>query len=303
VPAGASGYVVQPTSNAFFTGHANVVPLQDDQVLDQTLPFAFPHPGGTCTTAGFCSNGFVWLDNFNNAAPAAPFVPAFLFDGPRIAALWTDLDLTAGGAAYFDAQPTVAYFTWVDAPDFTSPNLRSTFQVQLFADGRIRLCYQGLAVGPSRPVLVGYGLGGATHDPGSIDLTASMPFQSGAGTLPVTLDHAGLPPVLGAPFPLVVDQLRPTAGVGFLVLGLTAFPLGVSLATQGMPNCFSYTSGEATLLFPVTAPLTNVNLVQIPGDAAFAGFPIHAQVAILDLGITPLGVASSNAGTMTVGFY
>ena len=86
------------TSGSFFTGYLNAVPMQDDQVVDQVLPFAFPNPGGVCTTAGFCSNGFVWMDNFNNGAPAAPYVPAFLSEGPRIAAMWTDLDLTAGGA-------------------------------------------------------------------------------------------------------------------------------------------------------------------------------------------------------------
>ncbi len=87
-------------------------------------------------------------------------MPAFLSDGPRIAALWTDLDLSAFGTAYFDATPTVVYFTWIDAADFSNPTLRSTFQIQLFADGRIKLCYQNLNVGATRPVLAGYGLGG-----------------------------------------------------------------------------------------------------------------------------------------------
>ena len=150
-PIGAVGYQVQATSSSFFTGYVNVVPLGDDQVIDQVLPFPFPNPGGVCTTAGFCSNGFVWMDNFNNGAPAAPFVPAFLSEGPRISALWTDLDLTAGGTAYFDATATAAYFTWFDAPDYYNPTLRSTFQIQLFSDGRIKLCYQGLNLGANRP--------------------------------------------------------------------------------------------------------------------------------------------------------
>jgi hypothetical protein len=202
VPLGSVGYLVQSASGSFFTGYANAVPMGDDTSVDEVLPFPFANPGGVCTTAGFCSNGFVWMDNFNNGAPAAPYVPGFLSEGPRIAAMWTDIDLTAGGAAYYDATPAVAYFTWVNAPDYYNPSLRSTFQIQLFADGRIKLCYQSLAVGATRPVLAGYGLGGQIHDPGSVDMTASVPFSSGTGSLPVTLDWRGMPPVLGRPFPM-----------------------------------------------------------------------------------------------------
>jgi len=303
VPLGPAGYVVQPTSGSFFTGYANVVPMQDDQVVDQILPFSFPHPGGICTTAGFCSNGYVWLDNFNNSAPAAPFVPAFLFDGPRISALWTDLDPTASGTAYFDATATTAIFTWFDFADFSNPTLHSTFQVQLFSDGRIKLCYQGIAVGANRPILAGYGLGGATYDPGSIDITTSMPFSSGTGVLPVTLDWTGVPPVVGTAFPLQVDFLRPSATAGFLVLGLVQFNPGIPLATQGMPNCFLHTSIDATFFFVATPPTMVLNFLSFPSNAAFAGLVLHSQVAILDPGITPLGIQSSNGGTITLGLY
>lgn len=303
IPNGTSGYLVQTTTNSFFPGYSTIVPLQDDQVLDQVLPFPFPNPGGVCTTAGFCSNGFVWLDNFNNAAPAAPFVPAFLFDGPRISAAWTDLDMTAGGNTYFDATPTEAYFTWIDAPDFGNPTLRSTFQIQLFSDGRIKLCYGGMAVGANRPVLAGYGLGGATYDPGSLDLSASVPFVSGNGVLPVTLAAAGGQPVLGQPFPLAAGNLRPSALVGLLVLGFTQFHPGLPLAGVGMPNCFLHTSLDATPAFVVTGTTTPIHLLTIPGNLGLLGAQVHAQAAILDPAITPLGLAASNGGTMTFGLY
>lgn len=301
-PSGA-GYLVQAISGSFFGGYSTVVPMQDDQVVDQVLPFPFPHPGGICTTAGFCSNGFVWLDNFNNAAPAAPFVPAFLGDGARIAALWTDLDLTAGGNAYFDATATTAYCTWVNAPDFYNPALRSTFQVQLHSDGRLRLCYQALAVGANRPVLAGYAAGGATYDPGPIDVTANVPFATNNGTLPITLDAGAASPVLGQLFPLVAGNLRPSALVGLLVLGTQSFPAGVPLAGLGMPNCAAYLSLDATLAFVPTGMSTTLNMLTIPGNLTFLGFPLHAQLAVLDPGITPFGLAASNGGTLTLGLY
>lgn len=303
IPVGNIGYVVQATTGSFFNGYSGVVPMQDDEVVDRILPFAFANPGGICTTAGFCSNGYVWLDNFNNGAPAAPYVPAFLSDGPRIAAMWTDIDLTAFGTAYFDATPTTAYFTWVNAADFSNPSLRSTFQIQLFSDGRIKLCYQQLNVGANRPVLAGYGLGGATWDPGSIDLTASVPFQSGAGVLPVTLDWIGVPPVLGQPFPLQAGNLGPHAALGLLVLGLTQFNPGLPLTALGMPNCFAHTSLDVTLAFVPTGSTTPAPVLVFPANAAFAGFTLYAQLAVLDAGITPFDLATSNGGAIRLGLY
>lgn len=302
-PNGGPGYQVQAISGAFFTGYANAVPLQDDNVVDEPLPFPFVNAGGTCTTAGFCSNGFLWLDNFNNAAPAAPYVPAFLFDGPRIAGLWTDLDLTAGGAAYFDATATEAYFTWLNAPDFTNPNLRSTFQIQLFSDGRIRLCYQSVDIGLNRPALAGYGLGGATYDPGPVDLSASVPFASGTGVLPLTLDWTGVPPVLGADFPLMIGNLRPSALAALLALGATQINPGVSLASAGMPGCFLYSSLDVALTLAATSPVTQTNALHIPAAIGLLGLQFYTQAAVLDLGLTPLGLAASNGGAVTVGLY
>lgn len=302
-PVGTVGYTVQATTGTYFNTPTNTVPLQDDDVQNQTLPFPFPHPGGVCTIAGFCSNGFLWIDNFNNAPPAAPFVPAFLFDGPRIAALWTDLDPTAFGTTCFDTTATAAIFTWSNVAQFNDPTRRSTFQIQLLNDGRIRLCYRVVNIGTNRPILAGYGLGGATWDPGSIDLTASVPFTSGTGTLPLMLDWTGVPPVIGSTFPLNVDFMRPTAVAGFLVLGMTRHNPGISLASLGMPNCFQYTSTESAQFFPTTPPLTVLNLVVIPTNPALAGLPVQAQVAVFDPGITPLGVQSSNGGTITVGLF
>lgn len=303
VPVGSLGYTVQATSGQFFTGYSNAVPLQDDDVQNQTLPFPFPHPGGVCTTAGFCSNGFVWIDNFNNAPPASPFVPAFLFDGPRIAPLWTDLDPTSGGTCYFDTTATMAVFTWFNVAQFNDPSRRSTFQVQLLSDGRVRLCYQTVNIAANRPILTGYGLGGATWDPGSIDLTASMPFTSGTGVLPVTLDWTQVPPVVGSTFPLQVDFMRPTAAAGFLVLGITQHNPGLSLAAQGMPNCFQYTSTESVQFFATTPPTQVLNLIAIPANPALAGMVVRSQVAVYDPGITPLGLQTTNGGTITVGLF
>ena len=111
------------------------------------------------------------------------------------------------------------------------------------------------------------------------------------------------PPVIGASFPLQVDFLRPTAVAGFLVLGLQQWNPGIPLAAQGMPNCFQHTSIDATLFFVATPPTTVPNLVTFPGNAAFAGLVLHAQAAIVDPGITPLGIQVSNGGTMTLGLY
>jgi hypothetical protein len=173
----------------------------------------------------------------------------------------------------------------------------------LFIDGRIKLCYQGLNLGATRPALAGYGLGGATHDPGSVDITASVPFSSGTGLLPVTLDWRGTPPVLGQLFPMQTGNLRPSAFLGLLVVGVTQFNPGVPLAALGMQDCVAHASLDLLLGFVPTPPVTPIDLLTIPGQAAFVGFQLHAQVAILDPGINQFGLATSNGGTMTLGFF
>jgi hypothetical protein len=40
-----------------------------------------------------------------------------------------------------------------------------------------------------------------------------------------------------------------------------------------------------------------------PPVAAFAGFTLYAQVAVLDAGITPADLATSNGGVIRLGLY
>ena len=77
----------------------------------------------------------VTLDRSSSATVAAVFAGP-----PRIAPLWADLDPTAGGNVFVKAEAARMVITWKDIPLWhqTEPN---TYQIVLFADGRIRFNY------------------------------------------------------------------------------------------------------------------------------------------------------------------
>jgi hypothetical protein len=77
----------------------------------------------------------------------------------------------------------------------------------------------------------------------------------------------------------------------------------VPLAGLGMPNCFAHTSLDVTLGFVPTGSTTALPPLVFPPVAAFAGFTLYAQVAVLDAGITPADLATSNGGVIRLGLY
>ncbi|HLQ38676.1 MAG TPA: hypothetical protein VK348_12785 [Planctomycetota bacterium] len=296
-PLGPTGYLVNP-GGTFFTGFTNIVPQGDDTVVQLPLPFPFPHARGTCTTAGFCSNGFVWLDNVSTGASFTPTSTQFLSGGARVAPAWSDYIFTSSGNCFFDTTPTDAYFTWNNAPEFGGAGI-STFQLQLHSDGRMTFCYQ--TVGQlSHQVLSGWSGGNQTVDPGPIDISASMPFLTGLGVRPLVMSSNALPR-LGSTFPLQLTDMAPAAVAGFVVLGFTQFNPGLPLDPLGMPGCNQFVAPLANLFFAATPPTQTVSLVVIPNNAALGGVLVQVQTAVFAPGINTLGVEASNGGTMRLG--
>jgi hypothetical protein len=169
--------------------------LGDDAVaLAQPLGFSFPVPGGTTTTTtiGVSSNGFVWLDNSFDSGCCDGNETKFLARGPRIAALWTDLDPGTSGAVWFNTFPATgtlparAVITWDQVPVFQLANAM-TFQLQLFADGSVLMFFD-----PNTQFFGSSPLTGITAGNGAvsnfIDIlgTATQPHDS--GTLPSAYD-------------------------------------------------------------------------------------------------------------------
>ncbi len=152
----------------------------DDSTTPVTLGFNFPFPDGTATNSiDIDSNGRI----FPAAADTSDFTstPAELVgQTTSIAALWTDLTPTGTGAGdvFFRTDATIAVITFQDVTEFGGSD-EFTFQIQLYPDGRVVLCYDN-RVPTTLDSLVGLSEGGGAADPGSSDLTAT------AGTNGVT---------------------------------------------------------------------------------------------------------------------
>jgi hypothetical protein len=166
----------------------------DNHTADITFgTFSFPFGGRTYTgsdTLSISSNGFISLGGDNgddccNGDPAILVGDAFA----RIAPLWMNLDPGKGGDVYintFNDHDGSAIdrivITWaVGVHDCTSPACHVLVQLQLLSDGTIIMGYNGMVFTSSvgNDVLIGVSPGGVVPDPGSTDLSASIPFDSG----------------------------------------------------------------------------------------------------------------------------
>jgi len=93
------------------------------------LPFGFSFAGGFTNAVGMCSNGFPLARLVGDDGAVLPNVSELLRERPRIAALWTDLDVTAGGQMFCDTvNPNRVVFTWANVAEIGGTG-SATFQM------------------------------------------------------------------------------------------------------------------------------------------------------------------------------
>jgi hypothetical protein len=298
--AGPWGYTAVP-GPGLDPGYSSQIPGVGDDTIHQGLQLGFPFPfaGATVTSVDLSSNGYLWLAS-NALSDFTPSVVHLVGDDPRIAALWRDLDCTTG-QVFFDAVPGRAMATWVAVPDFGGGGARSTFQIELFANGDFALNYGSCN---ATPALVGVSEGHGAFDPGSIDLSANVPGLAlgRSGRAPLALAAAaGSAPVVGGPFTLLLDRVPAGAPVVAFVLGFAAHDPGLDLAPLGMAGCRQFVSADANVL-ALPGLGTATSTVQIPNAAAFYGYVLYAQGAAFVPGFDALGVVASNGGAVRMGF-
>lgn len=297
-----AGYLAIPTTG-FFTGYAGAVTTGDDVVSGPfTLPFTFNFPGGSTTGIDISSNGFVWLSTGNFDPRCCYGDPTlFVFDGPSIAALWQDLNPSQGGAIYYDVDPnnTEVHITWVGVPEYYNGGA-NTFQITLRSDGSFRLSWQTV-VNQSHDCLVGFSQGNGAVDPGSMDLSASLPFTIGTGGTPVALGAAaGSRPALGTTFVMETSAIPAGSLAAFMAFGFASLLPGNDLGAFGAPGCSQHVSLDATQFFLLTGDPTPY-LFPIPNGIWLIGVTLHAQALTLSPGINALGAATSNGLSFTIG--
>jgi hypothetical protein len=156
--------------------------LTDDSTYETTLDIDFLYEGLSFSPSAslvISSNGFLSLGGSSGSGCCSP-TGADLGNSfyPRIAPAWTDLvpDIHVSGDVYLHRFPDRTVVTW--ATEVNGTGLPVRFQVQLMADGRIVFGYDGCRfAGSTQNVLVGVGpVISPVTDPGSTDLSASIPF-------------------------------------------------------------------------------------------------------------------------------
>lgn len=232
-----TGYVVLPLIGSWHQQAGVNLGLTDDSV-SALLPlgFTFPFPGGTATGIVVSSNGFIYLGATGSNGCCSGSNVGLLTGPPRIAPLWMDLNPSAGGTITFDASPAtqMAWVTYTNVPEFGNA-VASTFQIALWSSGQVDVLFQA-CMNATHLALTGWSRGTNARDPGSIDLSASIPFVTSTDTLPLRLGSAQRP-ITGTTMTLATTDIPAGSPLGSLLAGLTQVFPGQSLAALGMPGC------------------------------------------------------------------
>lgn len=302
-PNGSGGWTVTPTTG-FYTPTSPPIPTGDDIV---TGPFPLLWPwvwtGGITNVIDVSSNGFIWLSTGSGNSRCCSGNPyALLADPASICGHWMDLNPNQGGSIHVDTDPltTDVHITWLGVPEYgTGSSTSNTFQISLFPNGSFRVSFQNV-VSQYHDSLTGFSPGNVLFDPGSVDLSAAIPFDTGAGGVPLALDPVGNSrPQIGTTFTLELTNAPAGSVIGFLVFGLTQYQPGINLAPFGMPGCSLFASLDVMLSFPLL-PLPQFGW-SIPNNSALVGYQLYLQGVSLSPGVNPLGLAASNAGAVLIG--
>lgn len=277
------------------TGAATALTLTDDSEAPVTLSTAMPVGStGSTTSLMVCSNGFV--STGSNGTGFTPNVATMLNNPNAGWYTWHDLNPATGGTVWSEEIGGVHYITWDNVPSF-GQTVGETLQFQFdLASGNVSIVWVSVS-NLGNGWLVGFSEGGASADPGSIDLSALLPGSIPAAAIfDVTpLGFTGdVRPVLGTTVNLTVDNVPAGSALGAVIFGLTKHDPGIDLTSFGMPGCFQYCSQEAVQLF-IAPGSTFSTAYPIPNTASLAGVHVQTQGAIYDPvgGHNPLGALSS----------
>jgi hypothetical protein len=297
------GYVVTPGFGSWAAPVAAPLTMGDDTISPpQTLPFAFPYPGGTTTALQICSNGYV-LPQATAATTGqfAPTVAALLAGAARFAPAWSDWNPAAGGTVHFDVAPSgqSAIVTWNGVPEFQQMTA-NTFQAEFDAQGNVEYRYLTVA-NVARQLQVGWTQGAPARDPGNRDLTTAMPFVAETDTLALSLGLTGRPR-LGTTCSLVSSNhvgagSPPT--LGLTALSLSGFPLGIPLDLIGLPGCFQYAGLDYLEAYLVVQPTAAINF-PVPNVPSLAGLHVYSQAFSFANGVNAFGAIASNGVDLLV---
>ena len=303
-----SGYIALPGTATYVapTAAATSLALTDDSAVTVALSVPMPVAGGVTGNLRVCSNGWVSTAAVGtNTTTYTPNVATFLAMADTVWCCWHDYNPTIAGSGTvkFEELGGVAYVTWDGVFDFGTTGPGSTFQFQFdLASGTVNVVWGSIS-GVGNAHLVGYSVGGPSFDTGSVDLTAALPATISVfntQVTPLALNVAGVPG-FGQTVSLDTTNIPASAQFGATLLGFVEFNPGLDLTSIGMPGCYRYTDGAATLLF--LAPVGSASTpFSVPNNPAFFGTVVTGQSVVFTPGLTPLGAIASNGVRLTLGY-
>lgn len=266
----------------------------------------FPYPGGVTPAIDIGSNGYVFLQPGTSTLAYYGATSGLLNDAARLCPAWGDWDPATGGSMHYDVGPGEAYvaITWLNVPEWNQPGTSVSFQMILYPSGQVDFVYQGTVGMVAAAALVGWSPGGGAADPGSMDITATVPFQTGDGTVPAVLSMSARP-VLGTTPNMVTTNLNAATNINIVLLSLAPLP-GIDLATLGLPapGCRTYIglTSYASLGLTLGSGTSSLPL-NLPNNPAFVGAQMFGQAVQLTppQALNAAGVLVSNAVCISLG--
>ena len=301
--------VVTSTSLGHLDNNDIVVPLLNSQ------PIIYPAVGGpgvVTTSVEMNSNGYIKLAG-TSPSVNNPDVTAWLTGAASRIGNHHDMDPSAGGSTHYDYDTATGahLFTWLNVPDRAIAATTNTFQLAFFANGNVEFRWGVMSQsgGGSWPTLVGFTPGNGVADPGSIDITAALPFATSGTDQPALSLTSNANPVLGTTVNLTVNNVT-GANIGLTFLCTSNLgplsPNGLDLAILGAPGCVANVdintgSGFVVTNIPGVGSLTTP--LPIPSNVALVGFQVYCQSVWLDATQNAGGLTTSNALRLGIGSF
>jgi hypothetical protein len=283
--------------------------------LANSIPILFPNAGGvsTTTTVTMNSNGYICLNGtvtpVNN-----PTIAAWLTGASARLGNHHDFDPSVGGTTHydFDAASGAHLFTWLGVPDRAIAATSNSFQLACFANGDVEFRWGAMSVsgGGGWPTLVGFTPGNNSADPGTIDITASLPFSTAGIDQPPLALASDVNPVLGTTVNLTQTNVTGlSVGINFVTLSNLGplSPGGLDLALIGAPGCVAnvdINTGAGYVVSNIPGVGTLTTPFPIPaGPLSIIGLSFFCQGVWLDATQNAGGLLTSNALRLKIGSF
>ena len=298
-----NGYLALPGISTYVppSATAQVLALTDDSETTVTLSQAMPVGSSSSTsTLTVCSNGFISAGTGNGTAYTP--TPATFLNSPQAwwSLAWHDFNpgLTGSGQVKFEQIGNTAYVTWDGVWDYggTSAANACTFQAQFdVTTGSVNVIYQTMST-LGNAFLTGFSDGGASADPGSMDISAALPATYSLATfrvLPLTLT-GGSRPITGTNWNLNVTNVPATGAIGIDIFGL-GDPGINDLAFLGAPTCGIRASLDLLNAWIVTGSSHGYGLA-LPNHPSLYNVHLYTTSAVLQPGVNTFlgGVITAN---------